>query len=71
MYKGRHSLLVILKDVKDTSMGAITNVYGPHSARERQILWQELEDFRVQVTGIWCVAGDFKLTRFVSERKGL
>ena len=33
--KGIHSLSVTLKDNKDSSLWAISNVYGPHSARER------------------------------------
>ena len=64
-----HSLAVILKDVKDTSLWAITNVHGLHSTRERHVLWQELKDFKLQFTGIWCVVGDFNLTRFASKRK--
>ena len=59
------------KNNADYSIWALSNVYGPDSARDRQILWQELRDFRASFPRLWCVVGDFNLTTFPVERKGL
>ena len=61
----------MFKDNTDNSLLDITNVYGSHSARDRQVLWQELRDFRHSFVGLWYVAVDFNLTRFMTEHKGL
>jgi len=61
----------VFKDNTDNSLLDITNVYGSHSARDRQVLWQELRDFRHSFVGLWYVAVDFNLTRFMTEHKGL
>jgi len=61
----------VCNDTKDSSFWAISKVYGPHSTGERQSLWKELSDYRASFSGIWFVAGDFNLTRFSAERKGL
>ena len=60
----------MFKHNANSSIWAISNFYGPHSARERQS-WQELRDFRNSFQGIWYVARDFNLTRFQPERKCL
>jgi len=61
LVKGYHSLTVIFKDNVDSSMWALSNVYGPHSAnereRERESLWQELRTFSYSFLdyGVWRV----------------
>ena len=57
-------------NVDDQECRARANVYKPHTTSDRHVLWQELRDFKSTFTGVWCVAADFNLTRFQSERKG-
>ena len=42
----------------------------PMREREREFV-AGVENIQLFFFGLWCVAGDFNLTRFVSERKGL
>ena len=48
---------------------AISHVYGPHSASDRQILWDELKLFRQDFDGIWTVASDFNITKCVANKR--
>lgn len=47
----------------------ITNVYGPNSESEREVLWVELKNIRSLATVLWCIGGDFNVVRFPPERK--
>lgn len=51
------------------SKGWITGVYGPCSAREKKFFLQELHDITGLCQGIWCIAGDFNLIRWMEDRQ--
>jgi hypothetical protein len=67
---GEYTLAVSFRNVVDRFVWAFAGVYGPHSDVDRRILWDELAGVFSWWSMSWCIAGDFNVTRFPSERLG-
>jgi hypothetical protein len=67
---GVYSLAVKFRLIEDNSIWAFAGVYGPNHARDRRILWDELAGMMSWWNMLWCIGGDFNVTRFPSERSG-
>ena len=67
---GVYSLAVKFRLIEDNSIWAFAGVYGPNHARDRRILWDELAGLMSWWNMLWCIRGDFNVTRFPSERSG-
>ena len=67
---GHFSVSCKFKNVVDHFVWAFTSVYGPNSDRDRSFSWEELAGLRSWWDVPWCVAGDFNVMRFTSERSG-
>jgi endonuclease/exonuclease/phosphatase family metal-dependent hydrolase len=52
-------------------MWAFSGVYGPNVNNERRFMWDELSKVCSWWGVSWCVAGDFNVVRFPSERSRL
>ena len=63
-------LTVILKAVSDGQVIAVTNVYGPNHATDRQRLWDELKAFRDNFDGIWVLLVTSMLQDLLVKEKG-
>lgn len=48
----------------------ITFVYGMNQDHQRLKLWQDLQDIASQMTGAWCVLGDFNSVLYKDDRIG-
>ncbi|XVF28890.1 hypothetical protein REPUB_Repub15cG0071800 [Reevesia pubescens] len=48
----------------------VVNVYAPCCAARKKKLWSDIHNWRLDLWGIWCIAGDFNIVRNSSERKG-
>ncbi|XP_077246116.1 uncharacterized protein LOC143885983 [Tasmannia lanceolata] len=69
-WKGNYSLSTVLSRKEDESCVIFSGVYGPSLGAEKKLLWEELNGIRVRWNHPWCIGGDFKEIRFVSERLG-
>lgn len=59
------------QNVEDQFMQAFSGVYGPNVNNERRFMWDELSEVCSWWGVSWCVAGDFNVVRFPSERSRL
>lgn len=46
----------------------VTNVYRPNDHKERRYIWTELQSLSVHCLELWCIGGDFNITRWAHER---
>ena len=66
---GRFSVSCKFKNVEDQFEWAFTSIYGPNSAHDRRLLWEELAGIH-SWSMPWCLGGDFNVVQFPSERSG-
>ena len=64
---GRFSVSCKFKNVEDQFEWAFTSIYGPNSAHDRRLLWEELAGIH-SWSMPWCLGGDFNVVQFPSER---
>ena len=67
---GQFSISVLLRGVVDDFVWACTSVYGPSDDGQRSIMWEELSQVRAKWPMAWCLASDFNIIRYPSERRG-
>jgi hypothetical protein len=61
--------LAILEMLKMASLGLL-RVYGPNFDCDKRYLWEELASLISWWNLLWCIGGDFNVTRFPSKRSG-
>jgi exonuclease III len=61
------TLAVFVKNIADNFAWAFAGVYGPNSGSDRRRLWDELAGICSWWDSLWCIGGDFNVTRFPSE----
>jgi hypothetical protein len=63
-----YSISCKFRNVTDQVVWIFSGVYGPNVDRERRTLWDELAGVSSWWEVPWCVAGDFNVVRFPSEK---
>jgi exonuclease III len=67
---GQYSVSCKFQNVEDQFEWAFSGVYGPNTDSDRHFMWDELSGVCSWWGVPWCVAGDFNVVRFPSERSG-
>ena len=62
--ESQFSLSCSFRNCEDNSTWVFMGVYGPTTREGRTQLWEDLGAIR----GLWCIGGDFNVTRFPDER---
>jgi hypothetical protein len=65
---GEFTLAISFRNVVDRFVWAFEGVYGPNSGIDRRLLWDELAGILSWWNILWCIGGDFNVTRFPNER---
>ncbi|KAL4183554.1 hypothetical protein AMTRI_Chr11g155680 [Amborella trichopoda] len=65
---GDFTVTVLLSRNSDNLEWKFTSVYGPKWSSLRPRLWEELDDIAFLPHPIWCLGGDFNITRWSFER---
>ncbi|RVW39723.1 LINE-1 reverse transcriptase-like [Vitis vinifera] len=68
MEVGKFTVSCRFKSCEDGFCWCFTGVYGPTAKVEREDFWSELGAIKGLWNEPWCVAGDFNMIRFPSER---
>ena len=67
---GYYSVSCKFRNVDNQDLWTFLGVYGPNLDRDRSLLWEELSGVISWWEAPWCVAGDFNVVRFPSEKSG-
>ena len=67
---GHFSVSCRFRNVVDNQEWAFSGVYGPHTVRERLLMWEELGGLASWWDIPWCLGGDFNVIRYPIERLG-
>ena len=67
---GYYSVSCKFRNVGNQDLWTFSGVYGPNLDKDRSLLWEELLGVISWWEAPWCVAGDFNVVHFPSEKSG-